>query len=320
MKGRLDNGRGSFAQLFWLAALLLCAWIASNATHAATPAQRVFATPDEAAAALVDAVKAHDKNAVVGVLGPGTEQWVWSGDNVADRAAGERFLKAYDQKHGIEMAGQDRATLTIGNDDWPFAFPIVKAEGGWRFATEQGKDEVLARRIGANEIATINVLLAIVDAEHDYASQDHDKDGIREYAAKFASSPGKKDGLYWPTKAGEPESPLGPLVTQAAGEGYKGKGKGGGHVPYHGYYFRILKSQGAHAKGGALDYVVRGHMIGGFAVAAYPASYGNSGVMTFMVNHDGVVYQKDLGPQTPTRAAAIKSFDPGEGWTAVPNP
>jgi len=174
---------------------------------------------------------------------------------------------------------------------------------------------MLARRIGRNELDVIDVMLAIVDAQREYASADRDRNGALEYARKFASSAGKQDGLYWPTKAGEPQSPLGPLVVRATGEGYA---KQKGPTPYHGYHFRMLKGQGPGASGGALDYVVRGRMIGGFAAIAYPAKYGSSGVMTFIVNHDGVVYQKDLGPQTATRAAAITKFDPGQGWTAVP--
>ncbi len=238
-----------------------------------------------------------------------------SGDAVADRAASEAFVAAYDQKHAIVPDGDARAKLTIGTDDWPFAFPLVKVDGRWRFDTAAGKDEMLARRIGRNELDVIDVMLAIVDAQREYASADRDRNGALEYARKFASSAGKQDGLYWPTKAGEPQSPLGPLVVRATGEGYA---KQKGPTPYHGYHFRMLKGQGPGASGGALDYVVRGRMIGGFAAIAYPAKYGSSGVMTFIVNHDGVVYQKDLGPQTATRAAAITKFDPSEGWTAVP--
>ena len=176
---------------------------------------------------------------------------------------------------------------------------------------------MLARRIGRNELDVIDVMLAIVDAQREYASVDRDRNGALEYARKFASSAGKHDGLFWPVKAGEAPSPLGPLVTRAAGEGYT-KGKDRGPTPYHGYFFRMLKGQGPGAAGGALDYILKGRMIGGFAAIAYPAKHGSSGVMSFIVNHDGVVYQKDLGPQTATKAAAITRFDPSEGWTAVP--
>ena len=291
------------------------------ATAAATPAsaadkQRTFATPDEAVGALVQSLKARDKAGMAAILGPGSGTWIASGDAVADRAAVEGFVASYEKKHAIVPDGDARATLTIGDDDWPFAFPLEKVDGRWRFDTVAGKDEMLARRIGRNELDVINVMLAIVDAQRDYASADRDGNGVREYAQKFASSAGRHDGLYWPVKAGEPDSPLGPLVVQATGEGYK---KQKGPTPYHGYYFRMLKGQGAHAAGGALDYVVRGRMIGGFAAIAYPAKYGSSGIMTFIVNHDGAVFQRDLGPQTASKAAAITRFDPGPGWVPVPD-
>jgi hypothetical protein len=290
---------------------LACTLGAASSAFAATP-QRVFKTSEEAASALVQAVKAHDRKTVLAIVGQSAGEWVSSGDPTADRAANERFIQRYEEKHTIAAEGDKKATLVVGNDEWPFAFPLVKAAAGWRFDTEAGKQELLARRIGANELAVMNTLLNIVDAQREYASADRDGSGLRQYAAKFASSTGKKDGLYWPTAAGEPESPLGPLAARAAAEGYK---KGSGPQPYHGYHFKILTRQGPSAKGGALDYVARGKMIGGFAAIAYPARYGNSGVMTFIVNHDGVVYERDLGPDTAKRAAAIASFDPGQGWT-----
>ena len=287
-------------------------------TAGAVSVQRSFASPEDAAAALVQAVKAHDRAGILAILGPDAKGTISSGDPVADRAAAQRFVTEFDQKHAIAPDGEGRATLTLGSDDWPFAFPLVKAAAGWHFDTQAGKTELVARRIGSNELAVINVMLAIVDAQHDYASADHNRDGVPEYARKLVSSPGKQDGLYWPTKPGEPESPLGPLVTRATAEGYGQGSKAGksgkGPTPYHGYYFRLLTGQGPHAKGGAMDYVVRGWMIGGYAAIAYPAKYDNSGVMTFIVNQDGVVYQKGLGPQTATLARGIKRFDPGPGW------
>ena len=295
-----------------LLALLFAAFGAAGA-RAAPPAQTTFAAPEDAVAALVQAIKAHDVAALRAVLGnaPGA---LTSGDRVADRTLGEKFLAAYEQKHAIAKDG-DRATLTLGNDDFPFAFPLVKAGDKWRFDTAAGKDELLARRIGENELYVINVLKAIVDAQQEYASADRDGDGVFTYARKFVSSKGKHDGLYWPTKAGEPPSPLGNLVAQASGEGYKAKE--GERMPYHGYYFRMLHGQGKDAAGGALDYVVRGRSIGGFAVLAWPAKYGSSGVMSFMVNQDGKVFQSDLGPGTQAKASAIKRFDPGKGWSPV---
>jgi hypothetical protein len=283
----------------------------------AASAQRTFPTADEAATALVRAVKARDRSAVHAILGGDSAKWTSSGDAIADREAMDRFVARFEEKHAIAAEGDARATLTLGPDDFPFAFPLVKGPAGWRFDSEAGKTELLARRIGQNELAAINVMLAIVDAQREYASEDRDKSGLRVYARKFASTPGRKDGLYWKTAAGEPPSPLGALVTQAAGEGYA---KDTGPRPYHGYHFRILTGQGSNAPGGAFDYVVRGRMIGGFAAVAYPARYGNSGVMTFIVNHDGVVYEKDLGPDTAKLARAITRFDPGPGWTAAKLP
>jgi len=306
-------------QLVAALCLLVCSMLLAMAVGAATPksapAQRSFASPEEASAALAQAVRAGDKTALVAILGPGSNQWISSGDAEADRAASERFVRQFDEKHSISADGDARATLTLGSDDWPFAFPLVRAGQRWRFDTEAGKEEMLARRIGQNELAVINVMLAIVDAQREYASADHNKDGVREYASKLKSSPGKQDGLYWPTANGEPPSPLGPLVVQAASEGYASKGSNDESRTYHGYHFRLLTGQGAHAKGGAFDYIVRGHMIGGFAAVAYPARYENSGVMTFIVNHEGVVYQRDLGPDTAAKARAITRFDPGPGWT-----
>lgn len=294
--------------------MLLAAEVGAATSKGATK-QRSFASAEEAAAALVAAVRAHDRSALVAILGQGSDQWITSGDANADRAAGERFVSQFDEKHAIAPDGDTRATLTVGRDDWPFAFPLVRAGERWRFDTEAGRNEMLARRIGQNELSVINVMLAIVDAEREYASADRNKDGVREYASRFMSSPGKQDGLYWPTAAGEPPSPLGPLVVRAASEGYKGNESNDEARTYHGYHFRLLTGQGSHAKGGAFDYIVRGHMIGGFAAIAYPARYDNSGVMTFIVNHDGVVYQRDLGPDTATKARAITRFDPGPGWT-----
>lgn len=294
-------------------AAMIGAMLFATGALAAAPAQKTFASPEEAASALVQAVKAHDRTAVLAVLGNAAE-WIGSGDKVADRAAGDRFVAAFEAKHAIALDG-DTARLTVGADDFPFAFPIVKASAGWRFDTAAGKDEMLARRIGANELDAIKVLQAVVDAQVEYASEDRDGDGVLAYAQKFASSAGKRDGLYWKTKAGEPASPLGELVAQASGEGYRKAEKG--PTPYHGYHFRMLKGQGKNAPSGSLDYVVRGRAIGGFAVVAWPAKYGNSGIMTFIVNQDGKVWQADLGSGTQKQASAMQRFDPGPGWTAV---
>jgi hypothetical protein len=312
---RTDRWHGTAAgnSWCWLPVLFASFFLATGA-FATVREQRSFASPENGVQALVQAVKANDRAATLAVLGNDASTWISSGDAAADRAGIARFVAAYDAKHAVRQDG-DKATLTLGNDDFPFAFPIVRSDGRWRFDTAAGKEEMLARRIGANELSAIKVLQAIVDAQMEYASEDREGDGVLAYAQRFASSPGKHDGLYWPVKPGEAMSPLGPLVAQAAGEGYQKKEDA--PAPYHGYYYRLLKGQGENAASGALDYVVHGRAIGGFAVIAYPARYGNSGIMTFMVNHDGKIYQADLGPNTEARATQLSRFDPGPDWSLV---
>ena len=236
-----------------------------------------------------------------------------SGDEVADRATREAFLTAYDVRHQI-VTDKDRAVLLIGQDEWPFPIPLVRQKEQWKFDVAAGREEVLFRRIGRNELSAMQVCLAYVAAQDEYAALDPQKDGARGYAQRIVSSAGKKDGLYWPAQAGEQQSPLGELAATAAAEGYKA---GAAPAPYHGYYYKVLKTQGAKAPGGAFDYVVRGNMIGGFALVAYPAEYGNSGVMTFLVNHQGVIFQKDLGPATAQIASQMTAFNPDQTWTKV---
>ena len=299
-----------------LLALLASLLIGSGAFAANT--QRNFASPEEATQALVQAVKAHDRTATLAVLGQDAASWISSGDSAADQAAVARFVEAYDASHHL-VQKDGKATLTLGADDFPFAFPIVRKGERWHFDTAAGKLEMLARRIGENELSAIKVLQAFVDAQLDYASADRNGDGVLAYAQKFLSSPGKHDGLYWPVDPGQPPSPAGELLAKASSEGYqaKGKPKDKQPAPYHGYYYRPLTRQGKHASSGALDYVVGGRAIGGFAVVAYPARYGNSGIMTFIVNQDGKIYQADLGPTTQAKALKMKEYDPGPGWTAV---
>jgi len=285
------------------------------ASAAKAGAQKSFATPEDAAAALAAAVRAGDVNALIEVIGPASRNWLSSGDKVADRNDWAVFLAAYDKKHTVTRPNDMSATLEVGDDAWPFPAPLVKKADRWMFDAEAGGEELVNRRIGRNELDTIQTLRAIVDAQREYAATDADHNGITSYASKFASSPGKKDGLYWPTKAGEPRSPLGALVAQAVRQGYGGSKSG--PQPYHGYLFRMLTGQGKDAPGGKYDYMVKGYMFGGFAVVAWPASYGNSGVKTFIVNHDGVVYEADLGPATASEAAKMTLFNPGKGWTAV---
>jgi len=280
---------------------------------AAETKQQVFATPEEAVKALMTAAKAGDAKAMLVVLGPGSKDIVQSGDAAADKLGRERFVKAYDEANKVEKSGDSKAVLSVGKDGWPFPIPIVKDATGWRFDGKAGKEEILNRRIGRNELAVIQVVKAYGDAQREYYLRDPDGDKLLHYADKFASAQGKKDGLYYPVKAGEKASPLGPLVAGAKAEGYA-KAKDGKLVVYYGYHYRILKGQGSDAPGGAYDYVAKGKMIGGFALIAWPATYGNSGVMSFMINHDGVVYEKDLGPDSAAAAQKITKFNPDKSW------
>lgn len=277
--------------------------------------QRAFATPEVATTALVEAIKAGDRKAVLEILGPEGTTLVSSGDAVADKKVGERFVAEYDLAHRLEGGG-GKVVLYLGPDDFRFPIPIVPDGITWRFDTRAGKEEILNRRIGRNELNAIQVCLAYVDAQREYYSGDRNADGLREYAQRFASAPGKRDGLYWETKPGETPSPLGPLVAAARAEGYEAR-RGGSPASYHGYYYRILTVQGPDAPGGAYSYLAHGRMIGGFALVAFPAQYGVSGVMTFIVNHDGVVYERDLGPNTAAVARAMKQFNPDPSWKKV---
>jgi hypothetical protein len=276
--------------------------------------QQRFATPLAASEALVAAVRTNDPRRIQAVLGPGSDQLINSGDPVADRRGRARFVAGYDKHAKIEPDGDAKATLIIGENDWPLPFPLVKDASGWRFDTESGAEEILNRRIGRNEQAAIQVCLAYVDAQREYALTEGNRDGMHGYAMKLVSTPGKRDGLYWPTKEGQPLSPLGPLAAQETQEGY-GKSKDALHEPYHGYLYRILTGQGRDAPGGAYDYVARGRMMGGFALVAYPARWGASGVMTLIVNHDGVVYEKNFGKATAATASRITRFDPDSSWS-----
>ena len=273
-------------------------------------AQQSFNSPDEAAAALAAAVKSGAKADMLKVLGADGEDIVASGDDVADTEARNKFTTAYDAKHSLKADGK-KASLIVGPDDFPFPIPLVHTKTGWEFDTDEGRREILFRRIGRNELDTIQTCLAFVDAENEYADKDHG-DGAGAYAQRIVSTPGKQDGLYWKSEAND--SPLGALAAEAAAEGHKA---GGEPQPYHGYYYRILAGQGQSAPGGALSYVIKGKMIGGFALVAWPADYGNSGVMTFIVNHASSIYQKDLGKDTEAVAKRMMWFDPDRSWRKV---
>ncbi len=287
----------------------------------ASTGQQQFDSPDQAVQALVQSVRTQDTAQLKRILGPDGDAVISSGDEVADAQQRDAFLKDYDDKHELVAGPQGAMTLTVGNDDWPLPIPLVKDEqkGKWYFDTSAGMDEIIDRRIGHNELNTIQVCLAIVDAQREYAMKDPQGVGLPVYAQRFISDPGMKNGLYWKTSEGEDPSPLGPLVASAVEQGYtSAKTSSGQPRPFHGYFFRMLKSQGPNAPGGALDYMVNDKMIGGFGVVAYPAEYGSSGVMTFIVDEAGIVYQTDLGNNTEQIALDMKAFDPGPGWEQVP--
>ena len=278
--------------------------------------EKTFSSPGEAVLALYNAAKASDDATILTIFGSSANDIVHTGDAVADKNMVAGFVTRYDQMHRVVLEPDGNATLYIGADNWPLPIPIAKnASGAWYFDTEAGKNEILYRRVGRNENDAIDILHALVEAQMDYASQMHDGSTTKQYAMKFISDEGKQNGLYWKTADNQDPSPIGPLLVSAAGEGYAMKQ--GQAAPYHGYYYRILTKQGAAAKGGAKDYVVNGQLTKGFAFVAYPAEYQNSGVMTFVVNQDGVVYEKDLGADTGKIASAMTDYNPDKTWSKV---
>jgi hypothetical protein len=300
------------ARPFLICALaLLVAVMFQGVALAAKPKQKTFETPEAAVEALIKAVRDQNEKELIVIFGPGSETLVSSGDAVDDRERREEFALLCGEKRRLETTGDRIVILHVGNTDWPFPIPIIKTGERWSFDTERGREEIIYRRIGENELGTIKTCLAIVDAQREYAALDRDVDGLLEYAQKLHSTEGKMDGLYWEVKPGEKPSPLGPLVAQARSEGYI---PGEKPKPYNGYFFRTLTAQGKNAKGGAYNYLAKGKMVGGFAVVAYPATYAVSGVKTFIVNHEGVVYEKDLGPKTAKLAKSMKAFNPDKTW------
>jgi hypothetical protein len=277
-------------------------------------AQETFKSPEEAAKSLVEAVRSNDTKEFLAIFGPGGKGIISSGDEVSDKAERERFVHSYEEMSKLEKETDKKVILVVGNREWPFPIPIVKKGETWVFDTKAGAEELLNRRIGRNELNTIQTCLAFVDAQREYAMKDRDSNKLLEYAEKFWSTKGKKDGLYWETKEGEEQSPFGPAAARGVQEGYAPKKPGDKPAPYHGYFYKILKAQGKNAPGGAYDYVIKGKMIGGFALVVYPAEYGASGIMTFIVNHDGEVYQKDLGRETGKIASAMTKYDPDKTW------
>ncbi|WP_298832357.1 DUF2950 domain-containing protein [uncultured Piscinibacter sp.] len=282
---------------------------------AAADPQR-FATPDAAVEAFVAALRANDEAALVSIFGDKYKGLVTTGDAAYDTAVRTSFAAHLASFHVLEEDGDDRRVLLVGAQAWPLPIPLVRERNEWRFATERGAEELINRRIGRNERSAIQVLRAYLDAQREYASEDRDGDGVLQYAQKIDSTPGKFDGLYWPanTDEGEQASPFGPLV--AAASAYLVGHKPGD--PYRGYYFRILTRQGKNAPGGAYSYLINGRMIAGFAMVAYPAAYDESGIMTFIVSHNGKIFEKNLGPNTARVAANMSSFDPGAGWKETP--
>jgi Protein of unknown function (DUF2950) len=298
--------------------VLLLIWLSCTPMASAedTAAQQVFPSPQAAARALVAADKADDMKTLSAILGPDADQVLSSGDPVADKNARDEFARRYQEMHRFAYDDQGRVILYVGAANWPVPIPLVKKNGGWVFDTAAGKDELLARRVGRNELFTINVLESLAEAQAEYASEARDGESRAQFAQKILSDSGKHNGLYWETTEGEPESPIGPLVASATDQGYK-KDNGGNPVPFHGYYYKVLTRQGKHAPGGAKNYLVDGKMINGFGFLAYPAEYRSSGVMTFMINQSGVIVQKDLGSDTAKLAGEIVEYSPDKTWQEV---
>lgn len=289
---------------------------ASGSEVAAAEAQR-FRSPDEAANALLEAASGDDRNRLVAVFGSRYADLLSSGDEVEDKNNRANFVTLAGEKITVESIAENKAVVHVGNTDWPFPVPVVKNGDSWAFDAEQGREEILNRRIGRNELSALGAIRGYEEAQFDYANADRDGDGVSEYAQKMRSEPGKFDGLYWEAEGGQPQSPLGPLVAEAKAAGYGVKAANDSPTPYHGYYYRILTQQGPAAPGGKYNYIINGNMIAGFGLVAFPALYGSSGVMTFIVNHQGKIYQQDLGPKTAQLAPAIKEYNPDSTWAPV---
>jgi Protein of unknown function (DUF2950) len=310
-----DRGGSTRQWLTWMCLSISMSVACASQANSSEPAQRSFPTAERAVAALVVATRSGRLASLSQVLGPAGVPLIRSGDPVADRTARERFLAAYARRHRIELEGSGKAVLVVGTENWPMPIPLVRTTSGWHFDTPAGQEEILNRRIGRDELAVIQVCRAYVHAQLDYAALRAHRGSPAQYAQHLMSRPGTRDGLYWPTRAGEPQSPFGPLVSQARAGGYVPGRRHDGPHPYYGYYFRILTAQGPHAPGGAQSYLVDGRMTRGFALVAYPAKYGVSGIMTFMVSRAGIVFQRNLGPQTETIAADLTQYDPDSAWS-----
>ena len=277
--------------------------------------QKTFSSPDEASRALIRAVQAGNEEGLLEIFGPDGKEIISSGDKVEDQRSRDAFAEKYERMNRIVAEPDGTVRLYVGAENWPMPIPLVNRKDAWYFDTSAGKEEILFRRIGRNEIATIGVLRELVAAQKEYYSKIHD-DRVKQYAQKLVSDQGKHDGLYWNAINREPESPIGPLVAYASSEGYAKK-LSSFPSPFQGYYFRVLMGQGKHASGGAKNYIVNGKMTRGFAFLAYPAEYANSGMMSFIVDQDGILYQKDLGPKTAELANALREYDPDKTWARV---
>jgi DUF2950 family protein len=286
---------------------------------AAPPAQRYFATPEDAVKALSAATKAGDRAEVDAIFGPEVKDLL-SGDPKQDAIEFAAFAKSIGQYSHLTRKSDDRYVVSIGSKNWPMPIPLIRRDGHWFFDTAAGKEEVINRRVGEDELMAIGVCRTYVQAQREYAAEDRDGSGILKYAQRIKSSQGMKDGLYWPVTEGEDPSPLGPLVAEIRADGYAGKTADGGAQPFHGYLFKILSAQGSAAPGGAYDYVINGNMVAGFALVAYPAHWGESGIMTFIVNQWGKVYERNLGEDSAAAAAAMTEFNPDGDWSAVEAP
>lgn len=296
--------------------VLVLALITPLKSVAADEMGEAFSTPEAAVSALTLALNSHDSSQLQKILGPGAED-LQNPDRVQATNEMDTFAQALNTTNQLVRESDTKCELEVGSDNWPFPVPIVQKDGQWYFNAEEGKEELLNRRIGRNELDVLKTMRAYVDAQREYASQDRNGDEVLEYAQRISSSPGKKDGLYWPMDLDGSTSPLGPLVAEAQTAGYQAKVSGAENtrMPFHGYYFKILTRQGSSAPGGQYNYVINGRMIAGFALIAWPAEYGNSGIMTFIVNQQGRVYQRDLGTDTATRAPTINEYNPGTGWS-----
>lgn len=297
-----------------LALVLLFALLALKPAFADTAPQQSYGSADAAVKALESAAKANDQKALESILGRDAGQIISSGDPVADNNAREDFVRRYNEMHRLAYDDRGRVILYIGASNWPVPIPLIKKSSGWVFDTASAKDEMLFRRIGRNELFTIDVLETLAKAQQEYASEP--RDGVQQFASKIISDTGKHDGLYWVATEGQPESPIGPLIANATAAGYK-RGTSGNPTPFHGYLYKVLNKQGKNAPGGAKSYIEDGKMTGGFAFLAYPAEYRSSGVMTFMIDSDGVVVQKDLGPDTNKLASEITEFNPDKTWSEL---